>query len=270
MDAKKQMDVSVQPYLNRWVGKKIVWVGTSIPAQGGEFSYPNRLGRMLGANVVNNARSSSLITYPDAFGLSGTTAELNAQTGTGQFSYQNLIIGQNADMLVIDHSVNDILNKLPQAFTGNINSTDRSTLYGAYNTIIQAAIADKPSIEIVIVLPPNKFTAPEVGANATTANYVTLIGILKEIANKYNAPFVNLAELSNINSFNYTNYKADGLHPTAADQERLAYILANQLIKNLMKKYILIVAVYLIAFLKKALQCNHKGKEVLLIRSSSQ
>jgi hypothetical protein len=53
-------------------------------------------------------------------------------------------------MLVIDHSVNDILNKLPQAFTGNINSTDRSTLYGAYNTIIQAAIADKPSIEIVI------------------------------------------------------------------------------------------------------------------------
>jgi hypothetical protein len=79
---------------------------------------------MLGANVVNNARSSSLITYPDAFGLNGTT-ELNAQTGTGQFSYQNLIIGQNADMLVIDHSVNDILNKLPQAFTGNINSTDR-------------------------------------------------------------------------------------------------------------------------------------------------
>jgi hypothetical protein len=47
---------------------------------------------MLGANVVNNARSSSLITYPDAFGLSGTTAELNAQTGTGQFSYQNLIM----------------------------------------------------------------------------------------------------------------------------------------------------------------------------------
>jgi hypothetical protein len=81
---------------------------------------------------------------------------------------------------------------------------------------------------------------------------------------------VNLAELSNINSFNYTNYKADGLHPTAADQERLAYILANQLIKNLMKKYILIVAVYLIAFPQKALQCNHKGKEVLLIRSSSQ
>jgi hypothetical protein len=70
---------------------------------------------MLGANVVNNARSSSY-TYPDAFGLSGTTAELNAQTGTGQFSYQNLIIGQNADMLVIDHSVNDILNKLPRIY----------------------------------------------------------------------------------------------------------------------------------------------------------
>jgi hypothetical protein len=33
--------------------------------------------------------------------------------------------------------------------------------------------------------------------------------------------------------------------PTAADQERLAYILANQLIKNLMKKYIFIAIVFL-------------------------
>jgi hypothetical protein len=80
---------------------------------------------MLGQTLLIMRVQSSLITYPDAFGLNWTTAELNAQTGTGQFGYQNLIIGQNADMLVIDHSVNDILNKLPQAFTGNINSTDR-------------------------------------------------------------------------------------------------------------------------------------------------
>jgi lysophospholipase L1-like esterase len=61
---------------------------------------------------------------------------------------------------------------------------------------------------------------------------------------------VNLAELSNINSFNYTNYKADGLHPTAADQERLAYILANQLIKS-NEKYILIVVLFNCFFQKR-------------------
>jgi hypothetical protein len=44
-------------------------------------------------------------------------------------------------MLVIDHSVNDILNKLPQAFTGNINLPRKYALWRT-NTIIQAAIAD--------------------------------------------------------------------------------------------------------------------------------
>jgi hypothetical protein len=44
-------------------------VGTSIPAQGGDFSYPNRLGRMLGQTLLIMRVQSSLITYPDAFGL---------------------------------------------------------------------------------------------------------------------------------------------------------------------------------------------------------
>jgi hypothetical protein len=51
----------------------------------------------------------------------------------------------------------------------------------------------------VIVVPPNKFTQhPKLEQMQATANYVTLIGIFLKGTNKYSAPFVNLAELSNI------------------------------------------------------------------------
>lgn len=53
-----------------WKGKKIVWFGTSIPA-GGWFgyehpnSYPQQVGRMLGAEVINEAIGSSCIHCKD-------------------------------------------------------------------------------------------------------------------------------------------------------------------------------------------------------------
>lgn len=49
---------------HRWYGKKIVWLGTSIPAGGKEgknnpLSYPMILGKRLGANVINEAVGES-------------------------------------------------------------------------------------------------------------------------------------------------------------------------------------------------------------------
>lgn len=49
---------------NFWFNKKIVWFGTSIPAAGlygfnNEKSYPNRVGKILGATVFNEAVGSS-------------------------------------------------------------------------------------------------------------------------------------------------------------------------------------------------------------------
>lgn len=51
---------------NYWTGKKIVWLGTSIPAGGltGYFNdnaYPQRVGKILGSNVFNEAIGSSCI-----------------------------------------------------------------------------------------------------------------------------------------------------------------------------------------------------------------
>lgn len=51
---------------NFWFNKKIVWFGTSIPAAGlygfnNENSYPNRVGKILGATVFNEAVGSSTL-----------------------------------------------------------------------------------------------------------------------------------------------------------------------------------------------------------------
>ena len=71
-----------------WHGKKIVWFGTSIPAgvvnaggSNGIGSYPERLGRMLGAKVYNEAVGSSrvrsgnyeLATADDPLGYAGNS-----------------------------------------------------------------------------------------------------------------------------------------------------------------------------------------------------
>lgn len=63
-----------------WEGKKIVWFGTSIPAGGGDNSYPNKVATLLGATVVNEAVSSSMarngiaanvVAGTDPYGWSG-------------------------------------------------------------------------------------------------------------------------------------------------------------------------------------------------------
>ena len=53
-----------------WKGKKIIWYGTSIPAAGyfgydSKDSYPKRVGKLLGANVINEAVGSSSIYNRD-------------------------------------------------------------------------------------------------------------------------------------------------------------------------------------------------------------
>lgn len=58
----------IEEKLSNWKGKKIVWFGTSIPAgvvnaggEGGNGSYPARIGEMLGATVYNESVGSSCV-----------------------------------------------------------------------------------------------------------------------------------------------------------------------------------------------------------------
>ncbi|WP_251280149.1 hypothetical protein, partial [Enterobacter hormaechei] len=57
--------------LDYWKGKKIVWLGTSIPAGSGANAYPYMLAQRLGATIANQSVGSSPIRGGlDAFATS--------------------------------------------------------------------------------------------------------------------------------------------------------------------------------------------------------
>ncbi|MDU6716723.1 MAG: hypothetical protein E6460_17470 [Klebsiella michiganensis] len=66
--------------LDYWKGKKIVWLGTSIPAGSGSNAYPYMLAQRLGANIVNRSVGSSpirggldaFVTTDDPYGWTGS------------------------------------------------------------------------------------------------------------------------------------------------------------------------------------------------------
>jgi hypothetical protein len=210
-----------------YAGKKIIWVGTSIPAGGTPTSYPMLVGQNLNATVVNEAVGSSGMLWNGtrSLTLSATKAQLNAAFGVSSEaqSYENKIIGKQADLLVIDHIYND--TTYISASTGTIDSTDKSTIYGAFNFVIQAALVDRPLLKLIFVTPPNRYFGDN--GNRSIATIDLARDIIFALAKKYNAPVCDLALLSNIHTLNYTNYKSDGVHPLNADLPRLASILSE-------------------------------------------
>lgn len=236
LDANVNIPNSISFQYDYLAGKKMVWVGTSIPAGGGNLNYPKIVGQMLNCIVDNQAVGSSGIVWDGTRGLtlSATISELTS-TFSGAFapqSYENKIIGKQADYLVFDHGYNDT-NKMTGINLGTINSTDKSTFYGAFNFVIQAALADRPTLKLIFITPPNRYEgAGNVNASKSIATIDLLRSLIFDLAKKYNALVVDLAILCNINNINYTQYKTDTIHPFDNDRERLAYIIARN-IKNI-------------------------------------
>lgn len=214
----------------QWKGKKIIWLGTSIPADttGGIPSYPALVGEMLGANMVNKSVPSSGITYNGTsnIALSGTTAELNAITaGFGQFSYQSMVIGQAPALIVFDHLINNLA--LYPSGIGTIDSMDRATLMGAFNYLIDAFYTDNINVRFLFVLPPNRYDGG--GGGGTIVKIDTLGDAIKQIAKKYNSTICDLSQLSQINNRTAANYTTDMLHLKPTTKPIVACYLYNSI-----------------------------------------
>lgn len=238
-----------------WKGKKIVWVGTSIPAtdQNGK-SYPVLTGEKLGCTMVNQAIGESWISFnkanPSTAGnasyktMSATKAEIRelafnlwGETSEPvlakmeQCSYEYLLIGSGADLVVFDHMHNDMGRSYITYADSEINSMERTSFYGAYNYVIDKLYQDNPNVRIVFVSPPNRFL--RASPSYTLEKFDAFRTCLRNLANKYNAPFIDLAVLSNTNQSNYQRWTrtADGvnddIHPGSAARVRYANILAQ-------------------------------------------
>jgi hypothetical protein len=207
-----------------WLGKKIAWYGTSIPANYGDNSYPAQVGRALGCTMLNQAKGSSGIIYDPARcdSLSATHAEMDTNCGAGTWigrSYEDLLLGKGADLVVFDHGYNDRTYPL-----GTITSTDKTTFYGAFNFLINALYADNPNVKIIFVTPPSNHAT---GNNSTQVDAIRTA--IYNMADRWNAPVIDLQKLCTFNATNDTLWFPDGVHPSQAATDQIARVLFNRI-----------------------------------------
>ena len=203
-----------------WKGKKICWYGTSIPACSLANSYPAIVGRALQAEMDNQSVGSSGVIWNGTRidSLSATIAEIDALApGAGASrSYKTKLLGKAADLVVFDHGHNDAVDDI-----ANIASTDRSTFFGAMNFLIAELYADNPSVKIVFVTPPSRHLTGGTD-NTQRSNILAL-------ADRWNAPVIDLARLCSFNAANDDLWFPDGVHPSQDAIDHISRILYHWL-----------------------------------------
>lgn len=214
----------------QWNGKKVMWVGTSMPVtvtdDGNRNPYPMRLASAIGAWIINQGSGSSRITYDPTWylGLSATIAEqaANGFSAYSRESYENKILAGVGDLdyLVIDHCLNDFGKTM-----GLVSSTDKQEYCGALNFIRNQTLAAYPACQIICLTPITNL--------AFGGGYVAGINTAAQALRDWAAQYDNvrlmdpLADLA-WGSSEATAYLGDGTHLNAAGAAEVANYLIDQ------------------------------------------
>lgn len=207
----------------------MVWVGTSIPATGSP-TYPALVASWLEMTVDNESQgsshaffSSSDLTEFATRGLSATKAEIiahpNYVAGDEDNSYEEKIIGKNADILVIDHGHNDAEPD------GDIDDLTTETFYGAMNIIIQRALAETHPVTIILVTSPKEWFVDEAKAARVVAKQLAV----RDIAAKYDFKVIDPIQEELFKEDTYAAFFPDDVHPNQAGVEMIADFIATRM-----------------------------------------
>ncbi|WPV66273.1 hypothetical protein [Chitinophaga sp. LS1] len=162
-----KVDVKINA-TKKWYGKKICWMGTSIPANYPNTdittSYPNLAAKALGATIINESKASSLVRIATStggalatnfqqvcFGMTG--AELTAAQGSTYAvnSYETKMLGHlDADLFVFDFGYNDYSADNTSFSTFPTDPRDRNTFIGSMNYCITMLLQAKPKARFAI------------------------------------------------------------------------------------------------------------------------
>ncbi len=198
-------------------GLTIGFVGTSITSGGAASSvenrYVSRVAKSIGATVVNQGVSSSGISTGTYAALSKTIAESGELP---QHSYENLILGQGFDILVIDHGFNDKLRPI-----GTVDSTDRNQIAGAYNYVIEQYFTDNPSGRCALITPPTAYG----GDGGFVDELRAVADIIGEIGLRWGCPVLDLTNRGPFGVGNSAAHLADGVHPNDEGHRIIANVI---------------------------------------------
>ena len=125
--------------------------------------YPYFIGRRNGMNVINEA-------------VSGSTMAVNSSGLNGAFAdnrYKN--IASDADYITLYFGINDDNYNTP---IGNIDDTDKTTFYGAWNTVLEYLITNHPYAKIGIII-----------TNGSSLQYTTAE---RAVARRWGIPYLDM------------------------------------------------------------------------------
>lgn len=224
-------------------------MGTSIPAGQGISgkNYPTQIAELLSCTIQNNAvpglalegNLNDGVWTPKSMGSASLTlAEYAAAgiTSPGNKCYENNMLGKNADLYVFDCEPNNtnadttILNNFnvnTWSYTGELAGTTlaghRDCYVGCLLYLLDKLWTEKPDAKVV-------FVGEHTSCTDFSQNYA-MSEASAALAEKLRIPYIDLAEKLYYNKYNVGVYvNSDKIHPTQAGHDRIAKILANELL----------------------------------------
>lgn len=130
----------------------------------------------------------------------------------------------DADIISILGGVNDS-NK---AVFGDINSTDISTFYGAYNVMLEGLIKKYPT-KFIFTMTPLQADDTTNGIHRDAVKLEQVAQAVREVSAKYGVPCLDLHGTSGFSIVNeqITLYTADKLHPNVTFHEKMSKQIEN-------------------------------------------
>ena len=221
-----------------WVGKKIAWYGTSIPAgypQSNQdiYSYANKAVNKVGATIQNYCLPNGIIRKFKSTGVATVRSPAMSFTNTeGTINYLthmvNLIGTENEpDLFVFDYSVNDADEDMTdiQAESLDMTSESLSTFHGSLNFVIKQLLTAKPKARIAL------FTHFTNDAVIPTDGWGKMNEVIETVGNYWGIPVCKVYKKSGIikkNGINsITSYMPDNVHPATDPTGNTVEILTN-------------------------------------------
>lgn len=196
---------------NPMATRKMTFFGDSITWSYNKIKWSNLAAQSLGSTATINGVAGS--TYSKADGRTDSAVERVADI-------------KDQGLVVVWFGVNDFHYGRP---LGEFNNGDVSTVYGAVDNVLDTLISNNVTAKIMVMTPmknhgyktsPDSFTKNSVGLYQ-----IDYINAIKQVADKYSLPVLDMYAESGIAAFNDTQasqYLMDGLHPNQAGEYRVA------------------------------------------------
>ncbi|MBP3425247.1 MAG: SGNH/GDSL hydrolase family protein [Rikenellaceae bacterium] len=244
---KKSRTTEQLTYSNSWAGRKVVFLGDSITDPQG-VSAPNiywrYLADMLGFEPfvygVNGHQWSNLPsqikrmkevgTEPDVIMIFAGTNDYNANVPLGEwYTFDKRIVNVNGRQV----------ERLHREFV-----RDDATFRGRINSVMESLKTDYPTAQIILVTPLHRafatFGSGNVQPEESYANGLELfiddyVEVVREASSIWSAPLIDLYATSGLLPMidshvqYFTNSERDRLHPNAKGHQRMAHVMAAQM-----------------------------------------